>query len=94
MVVFFSAMAVYHSFKSRRASSLELRFTHAAKMNISMGVMLLAIAIIQIFLFPYSTVRLVFGTVCLLLGTFNLYSGIRNLLYFRTRTFRDNNGRN
>jgi hypothetical protein len=58
----------------------------AAKMNISMGAMLISIAIIQLFLFTGSTVRVIVGAVMLLLGLFNLFAGIRNYsLYDRIK---------
>jgi hypothetical protein len=47
-------------------------------MNISMGLMLISISVIQLFLFTGSSVRVVVGAVMLLLGLFNLFAGIRN----------------
>jgi len=47
-------------------------------MNISMGTMMLAIALIQIALFEPSTVRVIVGVVFLLIGLFNLFAGVRN----------------
>jgi hypothetical protein len=51
-----------------------------------MGAMLISIAIIQLFLFTGSTVRVIVGAVMLLLGLFNLFAGIRNYgLYDRIK---------
>ncbi|MFK7697774.1 YtpI family protein [Paenibacillus sp. HJGM_3] len=70
--------AVYYSYKYRSQTSPKLRGLFAAKMNISMGVMLLAIALVQMLLFSGSTLRVVIGAVIMLIGLFNLFAGIRN----------------
>ncbi len=70
--------SVYFSFLNRREQDPRKRGIYAARMNISMGVMLIAIAITQLFFFSDSVFRRIFGTVCLLLGLFNLFAGIRN----------------
>jgi uncharacterized membrane protein len=51
---------------------------YTAKMNICMGLMLLFIATIQILLFEGSTVRVIVGSIFLLIGLFNLFAGLRN----------------
>jgi hypothetical protein len=47
-----------------------------------MGVMLIAIAVSQLFFFTDSVVRRSFGVVCVLLGLFNLFAGLRNRKHF------------
>jgi len=77
--------SVYYSFKYRRQTDPTLRGLFAARMNISMGIMLVVIAVSQLFFFNDSAIRRTFGTICLLLGLFNLFSGIRNHAAFQRR---------
>ncbi|MBD2863781.1 MULTISPECIES: YtpI family protein [Paenibacillus] len=70
--------SVFFSIRYRRQHSRKARGTDSAKMNISMGLMLISISVIQLFLFTGSSVRVVVGAVMLLLGLFNLFAGIRN----------------
>jgi len=78
-VFFFSLFgSVYFSIRYRRQQSRKARGIDAARMNMSMGVMLISISFIQLFLFTGSSVRVVVGAVMLLLGLFNLFAGIRN----------------
>lgn len=70
--------SVFFSVRYRRQLSRKTRGLDAAKMNMSMGVMLISISIIQLFLFTGSTLRVIVGLVMLLLGLFNLFAGIRN----------------
>ncbi|MBV6714072.1 YtpI family protein [Paenibacillus chitinolyticus] len=74
--------SVVFSFRSRRKTDPKQRGTNAALMNISMGLMLILIAVTQLFFLSDTPVRRIFGTICLLLGLFNLFAGIRNYLYF------------
>lgn len=78
--------SVLFSVRYRRQVSRKARGMDSAKMNICMGAMLISIAIIQLFLFTGSTVRVIVGAVMLLLGLFNLFAGIRNYgLYDRIK---------
>ena len=52
-------------------------------MNISMGFMLIFIAVIQMTMFTGSTVRVIVGSVLLCLGAFNLFAGLRNHASFQ-----------
>ncbi|WP_372632081.1 YtpI family protein [Cohnella sp.] len=79
VTVLFSAL---YSVRSRRTRDGRLRGLYASRMNISMGLMLIFIAIIQMFMFPGSSVRVVVGAVFLLLGLFNLFAGLRNHSHF------------
>ncbi|MGG6313038.1 YtpI family protein [Paenibacillus macerans] len=70
--------SVFFSFKSRRTLDPRVRGLAAAKTNISMGVMLIILALIQMFLFSGSTLRVVIGALFMVLGAFNIFAGIRN----------------
>jgi hypothetical protein len=66
------------SIRYRRQREPRLRGLYAAHMNISMGAMLIIVAVSQLFFFTDSNVRRIFGIVCVLLGLFNLFAGLRN----------------
>jgi hypothetical protein len=72
------AFTVFFSIAYRRQQNTKKRGLFSSRMNISMGFMLLMIALIQIILFTGSSVRVIFGAVCLVLGLFNMFAGIRN----------------
>jgi hypothetical protein len=78
VVVASCASSVFYSVRHRRTASPKKKGVFAARMNISMGTMMLAIALIQIALFEPSTVRVIVGVVFLLIGLFNLFAGVRN----------------
>ncbi|MCI3925141.1 YtpI family protein [Paenibacillus sp. TRM 82003] len=75
-------LSVLFSFKSRRAADPKSRGLYAARMNMSMGALLILFSLVQFLLFEPDTVRVVVGTLFLLLGLFNLVSGIRSHAYF------------
>ncbi len=75
-------LSVYFSFRARREKEAAKRGLYSARMNICMGLMLVLIAITQIFFFSESSFRRIFGTVLVLLGLFNLFAGIRNHGHF------------
>lgn len=77
-VVITSLMSFYYSSRRRRANSVKKGGIFAARMNISMGLMLIFIALIQIVMFDNSTVRVIVGSLFLLIGVFNLFAGLRN----------------
>lgn len=85
LIVLSSISSAVFSIRYRRATDARLRGLFAARMNISMGLMLIFIALIQMFLFSGSTMRVIVGAVFLLLGLFNLFSGIRNHAFFKQR---------
>lgn len=74
--------SVLYSVRYRRTPDGRLRGLYNARMNISMGLMLILMAIIQMFLFSGSTVRVIVGALFLLLGIFNLFAGLRNHAHF------------
>ncbi|WP_028611897.1 YtpI family protein [Paenibacillus harenae] len=83
-VIFISlAFSAIFSFKSRRTKDARTRGILTARMNISMGVMLLFIALVQLFLSGESTLRIVIGAVFMVIGIFNLFAGLRNLSLYR-----------
>jgi glucose uptake protein GlcU len=85
-VILFSLMStVFYSYRSRTQSDAFIRGALTAKMNISMGIMLVAMAMLQIFLFEANTLRTILGIIFLLLGLFNFFSGVRNHMHYRSR---------
>ncbi|MEF2968375.1 YtpI family protein [Paenibacillus sp. M1] len=73
-----SICSIWFSIKSRRSLDPRVRGLAQAKTNISMGFMLIILAIIQMFMFRGSTVRVVVGALFMVLGAFNIFAGIRN----------------
>ncbi|WP_248930500.1 YtpI family protein [Paenibacillus hamazuiensis] len=82
LIVVMLVVSVYFSIRYRRESDPGRRGLFTSQMNISIGIMLAIIAVTQLFFFTDSVTRRVFGTVCLLLGLFNLFAGIRNYSIF------------
>ncbi|WEK53250.1 MAG: YtpI family protein [Candidatus Cohnella colombiensis] len=82
IVIITSILSVVFSFKSRRSSDLRLRGLYAANMNINLGLMLIFLAIIQMFMFSGSSLRVAVGAIFLLLGIFNTFAGSRNRSHF------------
>ncbi|UHA76144.1 YtpI family protein [Paenibacillus sp. 481] len=78
-----SGLSVFYSIRSRRSSHAGYRGLYAARTNICMGFMLVFIALIQMFMFEGSTVRVIVGAVLLVLGAFNLFAGLRNHGHFQ-----------
>lgn len=78
-----SLSSVFFSLRSRRSMDAVLKGLYAARMNISMGFMLIFIAVIQMTMFTGSTVRVIVGSVLLCLGAFNLFAGLRNHASFQ-----------
>lgn len=85
LVILSSISSVVFSIRSRRATDSRLHGLYVARMNISMGLMLIFIAFIQMFMFSGSTVRVIVGAVFLLLGLFNLFAGLRNHAVYSRR---------
>jgi len=85
LVILTSVSSVVFSVRTRRATDARLRGLYAARMNMSMGLALIFIALIQMFMFSGSTIRVVVGAVFLLLGLFNLFAGARNHTFYNRR---------
>ncbi len=79
------ALTVYHSIRYRRERDAKKRRLFQALTNISMGLMLIIFAVSQNFYFTDSSLKRIFATVCLLLGLFNFYAGLRNYLAWKQK---------
>jgi uncharacterized membrane protein HdeD (DUF308 family) len=82
-IIVSSIVSVVYSFKSRRSTDPFVRGLNAARMNISMGAMLIMIALFQMLAFSGSTLKVVIGAVLLVLGVFNIFAGLRNHSTYR-----------
>jgi hypothetical protein len=82
LIVLLSVMSVYFSFRSRRSQNPVLRGLHAAKMNLSMGFLLISMALVQWILFEPDTIRIVLGAVFIVIGAFNVFAGFRSYGYY------------
>lgn len=72
-------LSIHYSIKSKKTKEPYTKGLLIARMNISMGVMLICFAFVQLFLYGFeSWVRVGVGFVFLLVGLFNLFAGIRN----------------
>lgn len=83
LIIVTLAYSVYYSFRSRRETEPAKRGLYTARMNINMGIMLVLIAVTQLFFFTDSATRRIFGTVCLLIGLYNFFVGVRNHGHFQ-----------
>ena|SRR5690554_4381192 len=75
---------VYYSVKYRKERTANLKGLFQAKQNISMGFLLILLAIFPL-LGTLGSVGIVVGTLFLLLGVFNLFAGIRNRTIYQAR---------
>lgn len=81
-IIVTSALSVFFSFRSRRSADPKQRGLHAARMNLSMGALLISMALVQFLLFEPDTIRIVLGSVFLVIGCFNVFAGFRNYGHF------------
>lgn len=89
VLIFISLLfSLFYSVRSRQAKEPIRKGILGGKLNISMGVMLILISIIQLLYSNESTLRIVLGAVFLLLGLFNLFAGLRNLSFYRNKEAR------
>lgn len=79
------AFTIFYSFKYRRQREAVPRGLYQARMNISMGGALVMLAIYILFLIPGTYATMIVGVIFLLLGSFNLFAGIRNHALFNAR---------
>lgn len=77
--------SVFYSFHYRRQRDPAAKGLSAAKMNISMGLLLLLFAVMQVAFFEMSSLRMVIGTLFALVGLFNLFAGLKNRSYFQSQ---------
>ncbi|QAY65106.1 YtpI family protein [Paenibacillus protaetiae] len=82
-IVITLVLSIVFSFKSRRSADQRTKGLHASRMNMSMGVMLVFIAGVQLLLSGQSTLRIVIGAIFLVIGLFNLFAGLRNHSVYR-----------
>ncbi|SDX19770.1 YtpI family protein [Paenibacillus sp. CF384] len=79
-----SLLSVYFSFQARRSTDTRVRGINAARMNMSMGVMLIFIALFMMLAFSGSTIKVIIGALFIVLGLFNLFAGLRNSSVYRS----------
>lgn len=79
------ALSFYYSYRYRRQADPVIRGVEQAKQNISMGLMLVVLALYPLYLMPGSIVRMLVGALFLVLGLFNLFAGIRNYAIYKSR---------
>jgi len=82
LVIATCCLSVFFSFKSRKTPDVKQRGLYAARLNISMGLMLVFISILLLVMFSGSSVRVVVSSLFFLLGLFNLFAGMRNHSHF------------
>ncbi|WP_040952599.1 YtpI family protein [Gorillibacterium massiliense] len=73
------------SFRYRLQKEPLSRGLNAARMNISMGILLVALAMIQMLLFEESRVRTIVAALFILIGLYNLFAGVRNHAFYTRR---------
>ncbi|BCG58476.1 YtpI family protein [Paenibacillus sp. URB8-2] len=74
--------AAFYSASFRRAATPGERGLKRAVMNILLGSMLVLLALMSMFLFRGSTISIVVEAVFLVLGAFNVFSGLRSYGYY------------
>ncbi|GKU75788.1 YtpI family protein [Paenibacillus sp. L3-i20] len=84
-IVITLALSLLFSLKSRRSKEPRTRGINTARMNISMGFMLLFFASVQLFYSAESTLRIIIGAIFIVIGLFNLFAGFRNLSAYSSR---------
>ena len=77
--------SIYFSIKFRKQTDPLVRGVYQAKQNISMGFMLIMLAIYPLYLLPGTNVSITIGILFLLIGLFNLFAGLRNQSIYRSR---------
>ncbi|MBN2908979.1 hypothetical protein JQC72_05505 [Polycladomyces sp. WAk] len=83
-IIIVTAILVFIYNMAARRSEGNRRGFHQAKMNISMGVMFLAIAGMHFATPGGAWLRTLLNTLILLIGLINLYYGIKHYRHFRT----------
>lgn len=81
LVAFMIAAAVY-SYSSRRARDPLIKGIKRSIMNVLLGAMLVALSLMSMFIFRGSTLNVVIEAAFLLLGFFNIFSGLRSHSYY------------
>lgn len=81
LVLFMIGAAVY-SLASRRSQDPEEKGRKRAVMNVLLGAMLVTLSLMSMFIFRGSTVNVIVEAAFLVIGAFNIFSGIRSHGYY------------
>ncbi|GGF85871.1 hypothetical protein GCM10010912_33970 [Paenibacillus albidus] len=81
LVVFVIGAAVF-SLSSRRAADPAVKGRKRSVMNVMQGAMLVTLALMSMFLFRGSTVSIIVEALFLVIGIFNIFSGLRSYGYY------------
>ncbi|MNE83574.1 hypothetical protein D3C80_1803990 [compost metagenome] len=81
LVVFMTSAAVF-SFSSRRAADPLERGRRRSIMNVLLGAMLVTLSLMSMFLFSGSTISIIVEALFLVIGAFNIFSGLRSYGYY------------
>ncbi|WP_339223681.1 YtpI family protein [Paenibacillus sp. FSL H8-0332] len=82
LLVIFMVCAAAYSISSRRSTDPLVQGTKRSIMNMLLGGMLVTLSLMSMFMFRGSTLNVVIETAFLLLGLFNVFSGLRSYSYY------------
>ena len=82
LLVVFMISAAYFSTSSRRASDPYVKGQKRSIMNVMMGAMLVDLALMAMFIFQGSTLGIIVEAAFILIGLFNIFSGLRSKGYY------------
>ncbi|WP_410511989.1 YtpI family protein [Paenibacillus sp. BR2-3] len=82
LLVVFVVGAAYFSTASRRAADPLDKGKKRSIMNVMMGAMLVTLALMSMFLFQGSTLNIIVEAAFLVMGAFNIFSGLRSHGYY------------
>jgi len=80
--VFFLCSTIFYSVRYHRQKEPIKRGIDTARMNVSMGIMIADIGVIQ--LISADLLHTIIGAIFLVLGSYNLFAGIRNYKHFKS----------
>jgi len=82
LLVVFVLGAAYFSTSSRRSDDPLEKGLKRSMMNVMMGAMLVTLGLMSMFLYHGSTLNIIIEAVFLIIGLFNLFSGLRSYGYY------------
>lgn len=82
LLVIFMVCAAAYSISSRRSPDPLVQGTKRSIMNMLLGGMLVTLSLMSMFMFRGSTLNVVIEAAFLLLGLFNIFSGLRSYSYY------------
>ncbi|MDQ0191808.1 YtpI family protein [Paenibacillus wynnii] len=82
LLAIFAINAAIFSIASRRATDPLVKGQKRSIMNVLMGAMLVDLALMAMFLFHGSTLAIVVEALFILIGLFNIFSGLRSNGYY------------